>query len=224
MTSSDRKLFGQALREATCNVYERDLAACDENASCSKRHRRRMARIVGIRTEISVPTGKRTRRTVIALLIAAALLLASCTAYACFEKLRDFIVTILDCSIRVTYEEEETPAVCTLERYYTLTYVPEGYYFVSEVEQPSGIKCRWETDSGQYLIFGQRTLDSASFRVDSEQGATEIFDLNGYRIYYRELEKKGYIWTDGNYAMSLTVSEELTEEELTRIIEGISVK
>ena len=224
MTSSDRKLFGQALREATCNVYERDLAACDENASCSKRHRRRMARIVGIRTEISVPTGKRTRRTVIALLIAAALLLASCTAYACFEKLRDFIVTILDCSIRVTYDEEETPAVCTLERYYTLSYVPEGYHLVSETERPSFTKYRWETDSGKYLVFEQRTLDSSSFRVDSEQGVTETFEICGCRIYYRELEKKRYIWTDGSCAMSLNVSEELTEEELTRIIEGISAK
>lgn len=224
MISPDMKLFGQALREAACNVYEKELAECDENASCSKRHRRKMAKIVGIRTEVCMPKSERTRRAAIALLIAATLLLASCTAYVCLEKLRNFIVTILDSSIRVTYDEEEVPAVCTLERYYTLTYVPEGYHLVSEVEQPSGFKCRWENGLGQYLIFGQRTLDSALFYMDCEQGTATVFDIGGYRVYYRELEQKSYIWTDGSCAMSLTVFEELTEEELTRIIEGVSVK
>ena len=224
MISSDMKLFGQALREAACNVYEKELAECDENASCSKRHRRKMAKIVGIRTEVCMPKSERTRRAAIALLIAATLLLASCTAYVCLEKLRNFIVTILDSSIRVTYDEEEVPAVCALEKYYTLTYVPEGYHLVSEVERSSFVKYRWETDSGQYLVFVQRILDSTSFRIDSEQGATEIFEIGGYRVYYRELEKKGYIWTDGSCAMSLNVSEKLTEEELTRIIEGVSAK
>ena len=225
MTSNEMKLFQQALWEATYNVYERELTLCDASVKCSQRHYVKMKKILSVAVLPATNPVAKIKRRIVAALIAAVLLLTGCTVYAYREGIKEFIETVFEDYIRVTYHDGEDPAAMeTIEEYYTLGYVPEGYEFIKILEQPTQIKSEWENPEGRYIIFTQCTLETALFIMDTETENWNLLQLGKHELYYRSTGVDYYIWNDGKYAYQLIVSSPLSEQDLLSLIENIKMK
>ncbi len=225
MASGEMLLFQKALWEASANVYERELAECEQNAKCSRRHYAKMRKIIGVAVLPATSRKMQIKRRIIAALIAAVLLLTGCTTYAYREEIREFIETVFEDYIRVTYHDGEDPAaMATIEEYYMLGYVPEGYELVDELEQPTQTKYKWVNSKGDYIVFRQFNVDSMMFVMDTETAEMDLIKIGERSIYCRRTNVNYYIWNDGKYAYQLTISFGPSEQELILIIEGLKIK
>lgn len=225
MNSRNMELFKQALIEATCNVYDRELALCEQDIKCSRRHYAKMRKILGVAILPATTRVTKIKRRVLVALIAAALLLTGCTAYAYREEIKDFIETVLDDYIRVSYNDGKEPAdSATITVYYTLGYVPEEYELVDDIQTLTLCTRKWETSSGKYIIFKQSTVNAALFGMDTETKKWELIQIGQMDIYYRATGINYYIWNDGMYAYQLATSTQLSNQELNSILEGLEIK
>ena len=60
---------------------------------------------------------------------------------------------------------------------------------------------------------------------DNESGYSLILTVNNTEIYYKKTKiNNNYVWDNGKYAMQITSTEELSTDELLKIIEGIKIK
>ena len=224
-TSENMKLFQQALWEATGNVYDRELAECTEDAQCSRRHYAKMRRILGVAVLPATTRTIRIKRRVIAALVAAVLLLTGCTVYAYREEIREFIETVFEDYVRVTYHDgEEDPVEATISEYYTLGYVPEGYELTKTLEQPLQAKYRWANSKGDYIILEQCHVDSGLFGLDNGVEDWSIVQIGNHNIHHRVSDAYYYLWNDGVYAYRLTASELWEEQTLRDMIENLRIK
>jgi len=221
MDKEARELFGKALAEAFAEKFDEELAACEETAACSQEHYDKMQKIIN--SSRSAPKRKFSRKSLVAIIIAAALLLTGCAAYICRNEIRDFVEDVYEKFVRLTYSESDEQSSAEINEFYELTYVPEGYELVKEIVNHVNIFYKFENDSGNFLIFQQGIIDNAKSGLDIEQGNTLFYESSEYKVYCRELDTSlHYIWNDGEYSLRLTSSVALDEAELEKIVLGIS--
>lgn len=225
MASDEMRLFQQALWEATANVYERELAEWPEDAKCSRRHYAQMRKILGVTILPATSRKMQIKRRIVAALVAAVLLLTGCTTYAYREEIREFIETVFEDYIRVTYHDgEDTTSLDTISQYYTLGYVPDGYELTKTYEQPSQTKYKWSNSDGEYIILEQCHVDSALFVMDNEVEDWKVVQIGNHKMQHRVSNVYYYLWNDGVYAYRLTTSVLWEEQELLRIIDNLQEK
>ena len=115
MEKTDLELFKEALNEAWDNKIRREVESCTEEIITSERHKAAMQAILdGTYDKKSV--WKFTKAKVAAILVAAALLLASC-AVIYRNEIRDFVEEIYDKYIEVIYFNEDNRGK-TIEKIY----------------------------------------------------------------------------------------------------------
>ena len=221
MDKEARELFGKALAEAFAEKFDEELAACEETAACSQEHYDKMQKIIN--SSCSAPKRKFSRKSLVAIIIAAALLLTGCAAYICRNEIRDFVEDVYEKFVRLTYCESDKQSTPKIDEVYELTYVPDGYELVEEIINPVKVLYEFENQEGALLIFKQVVLDKTNYGFDVEEGNTLLYEFNGFKIYCRELDTSlHYIWNDGEYSLRLTSSITLDEAELEKIVLGIS--
>lgn len=221
--TADKELFKKAIIEALSEKYDQTLAICQENARCSKQHYIRMSEITGIALSGLISKRKSIKKALVALLIAAALLLAGCTAYVYRNDIRGFAEKFFDTYIKVSYSDEQMENDNCIDEYYTLSYVPEGYQLVSEMKNDLRAKYIWETTTGKRLMFEQMLIDGTVIIFDSEEGETQIITCGDITIYCRNYNGQyHYTWNDGKYIMLLYINEQLTEDQLNSILDGLT--
>ena len=219
MDISEKKLFAQAVAEGLVEKYDAQIATIDGPVICSKRHDKRMQRIL----DGQDPTNHRNvKRAIGAILLAAALLLTGCTVYTYRNEIRDFFVKAYDSFIKVTFDPEQQGDKESIEVAYHLSYVMEGYELVREEAASTDVIYEYKNLAGNTLVFGQYLLDGTNIIFDSEHGYSEIRKVNDYRVYYKfDGLQNIYIWNDGLYAMMLISSTELSDENLINLLNGI---
>ena len=221
MDKEARELFGKALAEAFAEKFDEELAACEETAACSQEHYDKMQKIIN--SSRSAPKRKFSRKSLVAIIIAAALLLTGCAAYICRNEIRDFVEDVYEKFVRLTYSESDEQSSAEINEFYELTYVPEGYKLVQKIVNPVNIFYQFENDNGEYLKFRQVVLDITNCGFDGEEGNSLLYEFSGFKIYCRELDTSlHYIWNDGEYSLRLTSSVALDETELEKIVLGAS--
>ena len=224
MIADNLELFKNALIEALYSKYEDEIReSSGESAICSRAHYNKL-RSLGIKVK-DQRVGRISKKSFVAILVAAALLLVGCTAYVYRDKIFDFIETVYEEYILVTYDSSKSnDSDKIIEEPYILGYIPEGYELISESKTPIRIYYKWQDDSGNEITFRQKTLDGTNFKLDAEQGDTEILYCGNFTIYFRKIEESyHYIWNDGEYALTLTSYVELSHEEISKIIDGIKI-
>lgn len=224
MKNNDRELFKKALSEAMAQKYDEELAECEENAICSQKHYDKMQKIIG--RNICRQKKRLTKKSLIAIIVAAALLLTGCTAaYIYRDEIRDFVEEIYEEFIKLTYDDEEQNPVGGIKEQYELTYVPEGYEKTNEKITSLYIYYEYENGEGEKITFRQNALDGTNYGVDNEDGYTTIFAYGEINIYCRTLNSTHhYIWNDGKYALSIDSTVLITENEFVKIIENVTTK
>ena len=221
MKNNDRELFKKALSEAMTQKYDEELAGCEENAICSQKHYDKMQKIIG--RNICRPKKRLTKKSLIAIIVAAALLLTGCTAaYIYRDEIRDFVEEIYEEFIKLTYDDEDKTSGTGIKQSYELRYVPEGYEKITEKITPLYVYYEYENEDGVKLTFTQSPIDGSNFYFDNEDGNTTIYEYNGYKIYCRVLNSTyHYTWNDGYYSLTIDSNTFLSENELNKIIDGI---
>lgn len=225
MTLQEKMLFGRALIEATYNAYQRDLSLCEDTEQCSERHIERMNEILGLSSSGKFGFGKPRRRTVIAIVLAIALLLTGCCAtYIYRDEISGFIEIIEKEGIRVIFEgTDRADYPDKIEERYVLRSVLEGYELVKTVEDPGLNRQTWKNADGDVIVFEQ-SLIGTIYGFNSEVGETEILTVGGQNVYFRRIEKYYYLWCDGKYCMKLESSRELSFEEFEKMFLGIKTE
>lgn len=221
---SNKSLFQRAIFDGISQKYDEELSTNEETTDCSQKHYLKMSRILNFRI-VNEANKKFNKRTLIAILIAAALLLTSCSVYIFREQIFDFIEEIYDKYIKVSYNEEQKGDGETIEEVYAVNYVPEGYELKEEISNPLMVYYMWENAAGETIVFEQFNLSSSEFLLDGEQGSTMIFEHNQLKIYCRQIDNSYYyIWSDGYYAITVNSSVELDKNELIKMIDNIEIK
>ena len=216
---TNQELFKQALVEGVNRRLDREIVACDEEITYSRRHIRNMVRIVNGK-EIKKPLN----RKMIAILVAAAILLLAGCAIIYRNEIREFVTNIKEFFVEIKFDEGENYSQ-TIDEIYELTYLPEGYSLEKQEINRMRAQYLFTNADNEYIKFIQQSLDASSFSVDSEQSSYEIAYIGQYEIYYRQINTGYYyIWNDGKYALKINSTELLSEQLLKLIIEGIKIK
>lgn len=222
--TAEKQLFKNAILEALSQKYEQELAECREDAKCSKGHYLRVSEITGIPLARVMGKRRSLRRTFVAVLIAAALLLAGCTAYVYRNTIKEFFEEIYDTHIKVFYSGEQTDNELYIKEFYSLSYVPEGYQLVREVKNEVCVQYIWESQTGNTLVFEQKLIKESDYFIDSDVENMLCTEYNGISVYLRSNNNVWlYLWNDGKYAMSIDSEQKLSDDELKKIIDGIVI-
>lgn len=223
MNKINEALFKQAINEGFSKRIDSVIESYTEPIVCSKRHKAAMKRILNGKIKNTGPSSLKMKK-IIAILVAAVLLLASC-AIACRHEIRDFIEEIYESFVKVNYNEGEDKGA-EIEDVYELTYVPEGYSLCDTLSVFSFHKTVFSNTTNEKIVFEQRALDTVNFYADIEnEGYKEIVDISIYKIYYKETEYHSYyMWNDGKYTIRLISDVNISTSDLISIIQGIKIK
>lgn len=218
MNKKDLELFKQAIDEGISNRFDKLAAACTEEIVCSEKHNLAMRAIIYGKADTKRAWSPRIKR-IVAILVAAALLLTSCGIIfrdEIREVFEEFFVTLY-------FGSDESQQI--IEDVYMLGYVPDGYVINNETKGFTVIQYGYINSDNNILVFEQSVITNAEFVVDSEESKSEIINILNIEVYHRYTDENHYyIWRDNKYAMSLSLEYEISIDELSRIIEGITVK
>ena len=218
----ERALFRRALIEALAQKYDEELTACTEEATCSDAHIQSMRAIIEGHLR-QVKRQKRTQRLIVLLVAAALLVLSACTVYTLRDKIRAYVETIYEDHVVVTYRDvEQLSDDDTLDEYYTLGYVPEGYYLDEILHTRTAYRIVWNDGNGNYIVFEQHLVDSDHYLHIEQYEPVVILDF-GKEIYYRQFDSSVYLWNDGVFAFKLETSETFALDQIIKIIESIQL-
>ena len=221
MKKTDLELFKQALLEALeINLQEEEKDFVDK-VETSDQHKAAMQAILdGTYEKKSV--WKFTKAKVAAILVAAALLLASC-AVIYRNEIRDFVEEIFADFTKLTYSDKDIDGQ-TIETVYELTYVPNGYVLKDTVITPTLVRYKFINSSNNMLIYEQKIL-SASFMFNNENGYNLLMSLDEVDIYYKTADNYHYyLWNNCEYSFLISTNDQLSNEDIDQMINNIVAK
>ncbi len=228
MSENEKQLFAKALREAMVEKRTTELEACTEDGSCTKAHLRKISNIIGANV-----TGDRIwirpKYVLVAILISAALLLSGCSVYVMrhYSEIRDFFEEVFEKFARVTYDDngELQENMGGISHIYELTYIPEEYKLIKSEMNSLYVHYTWQDNQENRITFEQRLFDGTNFSMDVEESEIFVVRQNDITIYSQASNTSyRYVWNNGKYAMSLISTMQLSEETLSKIIDGIVIK
>lgn len=219
MEKTNLELFRQALTEAVSSKIDSVIEGCDEEFEISDRHKTAMQAILDGTYERR-SGWKSTKAKVAAILVAAALLLASC-AVIYRDEIGDFIKEVYDVYIRFEVNKDNEGQI--IEQVYEFTYVPDGYVLEGTQKTPNLVRYEYEDAENNFLNCHQRTLNVVfKYNAESEDCAVETINIGGIEINCITTNQSFfYLWSDGVYAFDIQSSQPIEYSELEKIIEGI---
>ena len=211
------RLFSEALIEAFERKYREALehaadAPFSERTAFAVDHR--LARYHRYR---------RRKMSLIAAIIAAAMLLCGCAAYVYREQIADFLLEHTNFHINVSHSvgsaDIPDPAPC-----YGLSYVPEGYELVKMKLRYADASCEWQNTEKKKILFSQHTMNSKS-AVDNERIEKHTIEAGDKTILCFDIEQKlyCYMWTDGCFSFTLRTDERFSDEEIVRMVNSMTI-
>ena len=219
MEKDNFKLFKQAINEGLSNKFDYISNSYSGEIACSDKHDLAMRAIVYGKTDAKRVWSPKMKR-IVALLIAAALLLTSCSVIfynEISEIIKDFFVSI-------SFKEDPS-ADDQIKEVYTLEYIPIGYILTEEKIGQLRVTYVFTNESGNTIFFEQCIKNGAAFVFDSESGYSEFKKTEDITVYYKKTYTRHYyLWLDDNYSICVTSTNELSGEEIVKIINGITVK
>ena len=220
MYENDLELFKQAINEGLSNKLDRIVNSYSGEIACSERHKLAMRTIVYGKVDEAPERKKLPMKRIIAIIVAAALLLTSC-GIIFRNQIREIF---RDLYVRLTYGEDASSGRL-IDDIYMLTYVPEGYSLEREIIDLTFVQYKYVNEENEHIVFEQCDANSSIFVVDSEDGYSEIKEIEEYNVYYRSTKENHiYILIDGKYFIWIKSSTGLSAEEIIQIIEGITIK
>lgn len=173
---------------------------------------------------------KMKRRILISILAAVLAILTSCTIYVNRDKIAAFVEEFYHTYVDVSYGDinEDTPTEILMA--YQPSYIPEGYVLTDSHSHSARVRMVWVNQNGEKIIFAQTVLTEKLLGWDNERVEPKTLTVNDTVVYYGEynntedINATVYMWNDGEYSYKLTVMEDLSLEEIQKIITLVAVE
>ena len=218
MDKSNLELFKQALSEGVSKKFDSVVNSFPDEIVYSEKHKIAMRTIVYGKTDIKRTLSPKMKR-IIAILVAAALLLTSCGII-----FRNEIREIFDeFFVKLSYDGDDESNNLIEEVYY-LNYVPEGYILEKEHISATYIQYKFSNQEN-FFYFEQRVIAGSNYYIDIKHGYSQINEIKNYDIYYRLAEDcHWFVFYNEKYSMLLRSNTKLSDDDIVKIIEGITTK
>lgn len=217
----NRALFAEALTEALSHKYEAALSSAITVTPAEAYHAKVRQTILKARSDAF------RKRLLTALLAAALLLLASCTAvYYARTELDFFSAEERENHLAILFtEEQKASAPKTIEEHYTMTYIPEGFSVKDKTSTPFDVKIFLENENGETIVLRQIAFGgSFSLTMDSEMHEWQVLQIDKFDfIYLFGSDTHHFYWCDGRYLFKAISTIPLSSDELEKIANGITV-
>ena len=223
ITEENRALFAKALNEAITLRMEEEMEGCVEDASTRLRHKLIMKKIAKGKCTCREDLFRMKKRGIMIAIIAAMLALTSCTLAIVYrEKIGGFIEHVFDDYVAVESENGETDDYPKeIEKVYEFTYIPEGYELKSEEVGSLSVLHYYQNANEKAIKLKQVVVDAVGFKINAENSYIKAFNVNKIEVYSRANVVNNYIWEANGYLFQVNSEENLSEEELTKIILGV---
>ena len=211
----NRALFAEALTEALSRKYEAALSSATAATPAEAYHAKVRQTILKARSDAF------RKRLLTALLAAALLLLASCTAHYVYTEFETFFVKDNGKDADLFFQGvQDAPVI--LEETYVLSYVPEGYSLQTVGGNRIIREFLYKNEQGATLFFAQGTMKSL-INVDTERSEYTVLNCGTHEIFFHTSNDQNffYLWTDGKYKFFISTPTKFTSQELQCIIEGL---
>jgi uncharacterized protein YxeA len=219
MIKNDLELFKQAVSEGLNNRFDSVVNECTEKIVYSEKHRLAMRTIIYGKNDAKRVWSPKMKR-IIAILIAAALLLTSC-GIIFRNEIREVFEEFF---VKLSYDGDNESTENINDVYY-LSYVPEGYVLEKEKITPVRVQYEFSNKDGKFLFFEQRAIISSDYVMDIETGYSRIMEIEKYDVYHRATDDYyHYAINDGKYSVKIRSTQELSNEEIILILDGIRIK
>jgi len=157
--------------------------------------------------------------------IAAAMLIAfgcSMTVKAVREPVVEFFANIYDTFLEIRFGKDDIEkAPVTIETVYTLGFIPDGYMVDRFFIGRDTTNMTWKNENGDRLVLSQGILTGSNI-LDTEESNYDIIEQNGRKIAYSEKhEIRSFFWNSEDYEFSLTVSSNISENEVFALIDSL---
>lgn len=212
-------LLKKAIMQGIGERYAQELSESKQNAAYSDTHAQKMSHILGFDVQ---SLHKRNRRKMIAaaILLAAALVVGSLTAYAYRDLIREFFVQVFEEYIIIQFPGEQPSQPIT--EIYEFGYIPEKFVMTKEEVYLVGVKYEFVDPDNNTFVFEQMSIGT-EIRLDGDDGYTTMITHNDLEIYCRHYEHSShYVWNDGKYVMMIGDNTQLPLEEILRMIDSIT--
>lgn len=224
--NENREYFVKALNEVINRKTEEEMAGCQETAHTSLRHKIIMKRIAKGKCYDAADKVIITKRTMLIAIIAAILALTSCTLAIIYrDNIAGFIEKVYEEFVYISPDDESRERKVdypeTIERVYEFTYIPEGYELKKENSNLLSIARIYKNSEGKIFLLKQQVIDSADFKTDSVDSFSSAFNVGDIAVYYRINKLNNYVWESNGYQFQIHSKDELSAEELQKLISGI---
>lgn len=218
MRSANEKMLASAFCDAMSEKYADELALCECDPVCSAAHYKKMSAIIGKR----VGTYARSvKRTVCALILAAALLLAGCAAYAYrreiggfFEKVRDGFIEVGGKSTAV---DKNAGAQAGIPE------IPNGYHLVGECSDGAGYMQKYLSDDGGYMILALSASKNTKLIMNINDVPSSVIKVRDREVYCHTAGGVySYVWYCGEKIAIISTDKMPDHAELERVIGGMN--
>lgn len=164
---------------------------------------------------------KKRNTRILAFIIAAAIMALAGCAWIYRERIADFWVTTFDkySKLEPCVAEEEYPQ--TIETVYIPTYLPEGYELVYKEIDELKAHFVWKS-SDSYLVFTQTVIPKNTNVLDSETGKYDVKEYSGLVVFHSFCQNEQIFTWLNEYKFRLGFTNEISDEEVKKIIENIS--
>ena len=157
--------------------------------------------------------------------IAATILFGcSMTVSAVRKSVVEFITNVYEKIVECFFEDTDIEkAPCTIETVYTLGVIPEGYTIDQFVIKKNATKMIWMNPNEDRIVLSQGSL-TGSFTFDVEESNYATIEHHGVKIVFVEKNGvKSYFWNSEEYEFSLTISSDISQEDIFALIDSITI-
>ena len=187
----------------------------------SEAFEKKMSKLISKESRISFNTRRRIVNALIAALIASLLLITGLLSVsASRQKIVEFIENVFSTNTQITLSENSAPTPETIEKAYTLGYVPEGFELKQYELEETSVFAIWQNKNGEQIVFVQVLLDG-NFSIDNEHIYNKT-EIKGFPAYiYGDKYTTELSWSDGEYRFIVQAST-IYKSELLSMAENIS--
>jgi hypothetical protein len=157
-------------------------------------------------------------------IVAAILIVFSCSmaVSAVRGPVAEFLVDVYAEFIKIYFGDDDiAKAPKTLETIYTLGVIPDGYEMGESFVGTYMTNLTWINENGDRLALSQDVL-GGSLILDAEGTNYDVVEWNNKKIVCAEkYGRRFFFWNSTEYAFTLTVSSDISVEEVLALIDSL---
>ena len=189
----------------------------------SESYKNKMQEILRDRAECCTYEEIKRKKLAVAM-IAAVIIVSFLTACAVIKPIRNFFVETFDEYFSFTAVHKEDYSESQIENCYTLKYVPDGFILSLDSNKTSKHMICYNKNNEE-LTFYQMLCLNGGFEIDYKNTEINTVIIKDHEMMsFTKSNQKILYWEDGTYIFSLAFPESLPNEEVEKIIAGITAE